>query len=98
MICEVMIQMSKLVATGDCSSSMAAMAKVWSKRSRSTLCGTVQDPKLYPQTVVDFSMKHWSVDQAHCVISSSMAHFGYCHSMVLSQTRWYLKTCNGLSK
>lgn len=38
MICEVMIQMSKPVATGTYFSSMAAMAKVWNKRNRSALC------------------------------------------------------------
>lgn len=37
-MCEVMIQMSKPVATGARSSSIAAMAKVWSERNRSALC------------------------------------------------------------
>lgn len=62
MLCEVMIQMRKPVGTGGCTSSMPATAKGWSKRNRSALIVTVQDLRLYPQTVAKFNMKYRSVD------------------------------------
>lgn len=37
MMCEVMIQMGKLIATGACFYSTAALAKVWSDRNRAAL-------------------------------------------------------------
>ena len=67
MICEVMIQMGKLIATGACFYSTAALAEVWSDRSRSVLrdCNCAGSKVVAADRVVVFRLGYCSVDQAY---------------------------------
>ena len=66
MMCEVMIQMGKLIATGACFYGMAALTKVWSDRNRAALrdCDCAGSKVVSADRVVVFRLGCCYVDQA----------------------------------